>query len=81
MKEKPAACSLFFGAFPSDCIPKTTKYVNVHFFIHSSNSSQLYQRIPVNCNSEFREHFEATLYYSSLIMATIGSRNIQEGKT
>ena len=39
MKEKPSAGSPFFGAFPSDCMSKATKQVNVHFFIHSSNSS------------------------------------------
>jgi hypothetical protein len=33
--------------------------VNVHFLIYSSNSFKLYQRIPVQCTSEFRELFEA----------------------
>ena len=33
--------SIFWGAFPSDRIPKATKDVNVHFFIHSSNSCKL----------------------------------------
>jgi hypothetical protein len=35
------ALSPFFGPFPSDCIPKATKDVNVHFFIHSRSSSKL----------------------------------------
>ena len=34
-----------FRAFPSDSIPKATKDVGVHFFIHSSNSCKFYQRI------------------------------------
>jgi hypothetical protein len=59
MKEKPTAGSPFVGASPSDRIRKTTKYVNVLFFIHSSNSRKLYQRIPVKCTREFRELFEA----------------------
>ena len=36
----------FFGALPSDGIPKATMDVNVHFYVHSSNSCKLYQRIP-----------------------------------
>ena len=36
----------FFGAFPSDRIPKATKGVNVQLFIHSSNSYKLYHHIP-----------------------------------
>jgi hypothetical protein len=36
----------FGGAFPSDRVPKATKDVNGHYFIHSSNSCKPYQRIP-----------------------------------
>jgi len=43
--EKSAVGSAFFGAFPSDRIPKATKDVSVHFFIHSSNCYKLYRRI------------------------------------
>jgi hypothetical protein len=46
MKEKPTVGSPFFRAFPSDVIPKVTKDVNMHFFVNSSKSSKLYQRIP-----------------------------------
>ena len=35
MKEKPTVGSPFIGAFPSDCIPKVTKDINVQLFIHS----------------------------------------------
>jgi hypothetical protein len=35
MKEKPNVDSPFFGAFPSDRIPKAIKDVNVHLFIHT----------------------------------------------
>jgi len=51
---KPTAGSPFFEAFPSDRIPKTTKAMHVHFYIHGINSCKLYKRIPVN--------FEATTY-------------------
>ena len=47
MEEKPTVGSQFFGAFPSDRIPKATKDVNVNFFIHNGNFCELYQRIPV----------------------------------
>jgi hypothetical protein len=35
MKETPTVGSQFWAAFLSDHIPKVTKDVNVHFFIHS----------------------------------------------
>jgi len=35
VKEKSIVGSPFFGAFPSDRIPKATKDVNGHFFIYS----------------------------------------------
>ena len=38
MKEKPTVGSPIFGVFPFHHIPKATKDVNVHFFIHISNS-------------------------------------------
>ena len=44
MNEKTTVGSPFFGAFPTDCIPKATKDVGVNLFIHSSN--------PVNFTSE-----------------------------
>jgi len=46
VKEKPTVGSPFFGTFPSDGIPKATEDVGVPFFIHSRNSSKLYQPIP-----------------------------------
>ena len=60
MKEKSTIGFPFLGAFPSDCIPKATKDVNVHLFIHSSNYCTLYQPIPVNCTSELWELSGAT---------------------
>ena len=66
MKEKPTVGSTFFGAFHSDRNPEATKDVNVHFFIHSTNSCKLYQGIHVNCTSEFGELFEATMYFEDL---------------
>ena len=53
--------SPFFGAFPSDRIPKATKDASVHLLIYSSNSCTLNQRIPGNYTSEFQEGFEATI--------------------
>jgi hypothetical protein len=52
--EKPAVGSPFFGAFPSNRIPKATKGVTVRFLLPVA--------IPVNYTSEFREIFEATTY-------------------
>jgi hypothetical protein len=48
MKEKQSVGFPLFGVLPSDYIPKVTKDFTVYFFIQSSNSSKLYQRIPVN---------------------------------
>jgi hypothetical protein len=39
VKEKPTVGSSLFETFISDCIPKTTKSVNVHLFIHSFSVS------------------------------------------
>ena len=47
VKEIPTLRSLFFGAFPSDFIPKGTKDVSVNLFIHSINICKLCQRIRV----------------------------------
>jgi len=62
VKEKLTFGSPFFWAFPSGRIPKTTKDVNVRFFLHSRNSRHAYQRIHANYTSEFQERFEATTY-------------------
>ena len=48
VKEKPTVGTPFFGAFPSDRIHKAKKDVSVHFFVPSSNSYKLCQRIPGN---------------------------------
>jgi len=53
--------SHYSGAFTSAQFPKAKKDINLHFFIHSSNSWKLYQRIAVNYTSEPR-NFEATTY-------------------
>jgi len=52
MKDKSTVGSPYFGAFPSDRIPKAIKDNNDHIFIHSSNS----------CTSEFGELLEPTAY-------------------
>jgi len=49
VEEKPTVGSQFFGAFPSDRIPKVKKDVNVYFLFTMP--------IPVNYTSEFREMF------------------------
>ena len=59
MKKNPTVGSPFFGPFHSDRVPKATKDITTHFFIHSSNSSILYQKISVNFTNEFRELLEA----------------------
>jgi len=56
VKEKQFVVSLFFQMFSYfrgvffDHIPKATKHVNIHFFIHSFTETFLmqYKRIPVN---------------------------------
>ena len=58
MKENPCVGSKFFREFPSDCIPKATKDVNVYFFSHSVPHATT----PVNNTTEFQELFEATVY-------------------
>jgi hypothetical protein len=54
MKEKPTVGSSFFGVFPSDYIPKSTKDVNV--------LSLFTVAIPANYTGEYRERFEVTVY-------------------
>jgi hypothetical protein len=46
VKEKPTVDSPFFGAFPSDRIPKAMKNISIHLFIYSNNSRKLSQPIP-----------------------------------
>ena len=43
--EKPTVGSTFFGAFPSDRVPRATKNVDMYFCIYSNNFCKLYQRI------------------------------------
>ena len=62
MKKKPTVGFPFFGAFSSDCLPKTKKDVSVHLFIHSSNFYKLYQRSPVHYTSEFLELYEVIIH-------------------
>lgn len=62
MKEKPTVVSSHFGAFPSDCIPKALKGINVYFFIHNKKSCKLFQQIPVNYISKFWNILKATTY-------------------
>jgi len=45
MEAKPTVVFPFFGAFSSGRIPKTTKDINVHFFIHTFAEIFLMQRI------------------------------------
>jgi len=62
MREKPTFGSPFFRAFPSNRIPKATKNINAHFFIHSFTLRDELIIIPANYTSEFRKLFEATMY-------------------
>jgi hypothetical protein len=72
VKKNPTVGSPFFGAFHSDRIPKATKDINTHFFIHSSNSCILYQKFSVHYTKEFRELFEATAYiWDKLLHSTL----------
>jgi hypothetical protein len=59
VREKPTVGSSFLGEFPSDRITKATKDVNVHNFIHNSNSCKSYA-------SEYWELAEATEYQQHL---------------
>jgi len=43
--EKLSVGSPFFRTFPSDRIPEAMMEVSIQFFIHSSNSFKLHQRI------------------------------------
>jgi hypothetical protein len=63
VKEKPTLGSPFFCTFRSDHIPKATKDVIIHLFIHSSNSHKSYQAFPENYTSELWKLFEVTTYY------------------
>jgi hypothetical protein len=45
MKAKPTVGFPFFGVFPSGRIPKTTKDVSVHFFVHTSAGIFIMQQI------------------------------------
>jgi hypothetical protein len=56
MKEKPTVGSPYFGAFPSDRVPKAMKGINVYFFIHNKNSCKLYQQILENFRSYYIFH-------------------------
>jgi hypothetical protein len=63
MREKPSDGSSL--AFPSNRIPKATKNINAHFFIHSFTLRSELIIIPTNsCKlySEFRKLFGATTY-------------------
>jgi hypothetical protein len=71
VKNKPTVGSSFFGAFPSDRVPKATKDVNVHLFIHSSNSCNLYQRIPGTSWSYCVYHPVATACLMAVVLTLV----------
>jgi len=45
-REEETNCSPSVGTFPSYPVPKATKDVHIHYFIHNSISCKLCQRIP-----------------------------------
>jgi hypothetical protein len=59
-------CFPFFREFPSDCIPKAMKDINVRLFIHSFTISLIHYIIASNSSklySKFRGLFVTTTYY------------------
>ena len=64
---------LFFGVFPSDCIPKATKYVKVLFFIHSFTFMDELIIIPANSGNFLKLlrniNYEENVLYYTLITA------------
>ena len=58
MKDKPTVCSLFFGAFPPDRIPKATTGVNVHLFTNTFaiSLSQKFLKILLANSGNFRSY-------------------------
>lgn len=58
---KPTVGFEFFELFPSDRNHKATKDCNVHFFIHSSDSCKLYQRIPGTLRSYYIQVYHSQL--------------------
>jgi len=78
MKEKPTVGYPFFWAFPSDRIPKATKGVNIHFFIHNFPEIPLRQRFQY-ITHEFSEDFEATAYLLACVRELLAYTNILRG--
>ena len=62
VKDKPAVCPPFLGAFPSVYIPKATKDVNVYFPIYSNNSCELHQWFPGTFWSQYIHYFVSKHY-------------------
>ena len=80
MKEKPTVGYPFFWALPSDRIPKATKFVNVHFFIHNFPEISLRQRFQY-ITHEFSEDSEATAYLFSCVRELLVCTNILRSYT
>jgi hypothetical protein len=62
MKDKPTVGFPYFGAFPSDRIPKAIKDSNEYIFIHSSNSCKSYQRIILYMTTAISGTFFEAMY-------------------
>jgi hypothetical protein len=77
VKENPTVGYPFFWAFPSDRIPKATKGVNVHFFIHNFPEISLGQRFQY-ITHEFSEDFEATAHLFACVRELLACANIYE---